>query len=124
MLPLPWRACSVTPKQNGSASEWLQGLLVTPMPRKYRLLGRCPINLQAGIHFDSLNRLFRLLPLSIVHLPSRCNLSSLKDSRSHLVKDWGTSLVLASSVAKKATMPKSVRKTSQPSLLSLQLTPG
>ena len=114
----------MTLRQNGSASGWLLGLLVTPMRRKYRLSGRCPINLQASIRFDILSRLFRLLPLSIVHLPSRCNLSSLRDSRSHLVKVWGTSLVLASSVAKKATMPESVRNTSQPSLLSHQLTPG
>ena len=114
----------MTLRQNGSASWWLLGLLVTPMLRKYRLLGGCPISLWVGIRFDSLSRPFRLLPLSIVHLLSRCNISSLRDSRSHLVKDWGTSLALVSNVARKATMPESVHKTSRPSLLSLQLTPG
>ena len=108
----------MTRRQNGSASKCILDLLVTPTPKKYRLSGGCPINLQTGIRFDSLSKLFRLLPLSIVHLPSRCNISSLRDSRSHLVKDWGTSLVLVSSVAKKATVLESVRKTSQPSLLS------
>ena len=104
----------MTHRQNGSASRWLLGLLVTPMRRKYRLSGRCPINLQASIRFDILSRLFRLLPRSIVHLLSRCNLSSLRDSRSHLIWDRETSLVLASNVARMATMPESVPKTSQP----------
>ena len=108
----------MTLKQNGSTSGWLLGLLVTPMLRKYRLLGGCPISPWVGIHFDSLSRLFRLLPLSIVHLLSRCNISSLRDSRSHLIKGRGTSLVLVSSVARKATMPESVHKTNRPCLLS------
>ena len=112
----------MTLRQNGSASGWLLGLLVTPRRRRYRLSGGCPINLPVGICFDSLNRLFRHLPLSIVHLLSRCNISSPRDSRSHLVKDRGTSLVLVSSVARKATMPRSARETSLPSLLSPQLT--
>ena len=102
----------MTHRQNGSASGWLLDLLVTPMPRKQRLSGGCPINRQASIRFDSLSRLFRLLSLSIMPPLSKCNIGSPMDSRSHLVKDWGTSLVLVSSVARKATMPGSVRKTS------------
>ena len=108
----------MTLRQNGSASGWLLGLLVTPMLRKYRLLGGCPISLRVGIRFNNLNRPFRLLPLSTVHLISRCNISSPRDSRSHLIKGRGTSLVLVSSVVRKATMLGSVRKTNQPSLLS------
>ena len=113
----------VTLRQNGSTIRWLLGLLATPRHKKYILLGGCPINLWVGIHFDNLSRLFRHLPLSIVDLLSRCNISSPRDSRSHLIKDWGTSLVLVSNVARKATMPGSVRKTSPFSLLSPQLTP-
>ena len=114
----------MTRGQNGSASRWLLGLLVTPMPKRYRLSGGCPISLRAGIRFDSLSRPFRYLPLSIMHLLSRCHISSPKDSRSHLIWDRGTSLVLVSSVARKATMPESVRKTSLPNLLNPQLTPA
>ena len=102
----------MTRRQNGSASGWLLGLLVNPMPRKYRLSGECPISLRVGIRFDSLSRLFRHLPLSIMHLLSRCNISNPRDSRSHLIQDMGTSLVLVSSVARKASMPGSVHKTS------------
>ena len=87
MLLLPWKDFSTTLRLSGSASGWLLGLLVTPRHRKYRLSGGCPINLWAGIHFDSLSRLFRHLPLSIVHLLSRYNISSPRDSRSHLIKD-------------------------------------
>ena len=110
--------------QRDSQMEWkhkrvAMGSSSHPMPRKYRLSGGCPISLRVGIHFDSLNRPFRHLPLSIVHLLSRCNISSPRDSRSHHIKDWGTSLVLVSNVARKATMPGSVRKTSWPSLPSL-----
>ena len=114
----------MTLRQNGSASGWLLGLLVTPRLRRYRLSGGCPISLQVGIRFDSLSRPIRHLPPSTVHLLSRCNSnhSSPKDSRSHLVRGRGTSLVLVSSVARRATMPKSVCKTSLPSLLSPQLT--
>jgi len=46
----------MTLRQNGSASGWLLGLLVTPMLRKYRLSGGCPISLRVGIRFDSLSR--------------------------------------------------------------------
>ena len=111
----------MTLRQNGSASGWLLGLLVTPRRRRYRLLGGCPISLWVGIRFDSLSRPFRHLPLSTVHPLSRCNINSPRDSRSHLVKDKGTSLVLVSSVAGRATMPGSVRKTSLPILLSLPI---
>jgi hypothetical protein len=94
-LPLPCRDCSVTLRQNGSASRW-------------------PISLWVGIHFNSLSRPIRHLPPSTVHLLSKCNNSSPRDSRSHLIKDRGTSLLLVSSVARKATMPTSLH-----SLLSL-----
>ena len=114
----------MTPRKNGSTSGWLLGLLVTPRRRRYGLSSRFPTSLRVGIHFDSLSRPFRHLPLSIVHLLSRCNISSPRDSRSHLVKDRGISLVLVSSVARKATMPGSVHKTSLHSLLSPQLTPA
>ena len=79
---------------------------------------------QAGIHFDSPSILLRLLPHSTMHLLSRCHISNPKDSRPHLV--WGreTSRVLVSNVARMATMPESVPKTSQPSLLNHRLTPG
>ena len=114
----------MTRRQNGSASGWLLGLLVTPRRRRYRLSGGCPISVRVGIRFDSLSRPIRHLPPSTMHLLSRCNISSPRDSRSHLVKDRGTSMVLVSSVARKATMPGNVRKTSLPSLLSPQLTPA
>ena len=123
-LLLPWRGCSVTLRQNGSKSGWLLGLLVSPRHRRYRLLGGCPISLRVGICFDSLSRPFRHLPLSIMHLLSKCNINSLRDSRSHLVKERRIGLVLVRSVATKATMPGSVHKTSLPSLLSPQLTPA
>ena len=106
----------------GRMEAQVGGYKVFPMLKKYRISGGCPINLQVGIHFDSFSRFFRLLPLSIVHPLSRCNISSPRDSRSHLVKDRGTSLVFVSSVIRKATMLGSVRKTSLPSLLSPQLT--
>ena len=102
----------MTRRQNGSVSGCLLDLLVTPMPRKYRLSGGCPISPRAGIRFDSLSRLFRLLPHSTMHILSRCHISSPKDSRSHLVWDRKTSWVLVSNVAMKATMPRSVPKTS------------
>jgi len=113
--------------QQDSQVEWKCKQVATgssshPRRRKYRLSGGCPINLPASIRFDSLDRLFRHLPLSIVHLLSKCNISSPRDSRSHLVKDRGTSLVLVLSVARKATMLGSVCRTSLRSLLSPQLT--
>ena len=121
MLPLLWRGFSGISRQNGSTSKWLRGILATPILRKYRLSGGCPINLQAGIHFDNLSRLFRPLPLSIVHLLSRCN-SSLRDSRLWLARGRGTNLVLVSNVARRATMLGSAHRPSLHSLLILQLT--
>ena len=117
-------AIAIEGLQHDSQAEWKHKRVATgssshPMPRKYRLSDGCPINLLASIRFDNLNRLFRLLPLSIVHPLSRCNISSPRDSWSHLVWDRGTILVLVSNVARKATMPGSVPKTSRPSLLSL-----
>ena len=85
MLPPPWRACNKIPRWNGSVSEWLWGLLATPILKKYRLSDGCPINNQADIHFDSPNILLTLLPHSTVHLLSRCHISNPKDSRPHLV---------------------------------------
>ena len=102
----------MTLRNNGSASRWLLGLLVTPRRRRYRLSGGYPTSPQVSIRFDSLSRPFRHLPLSIMHLLSRCNISNPRDSRSHLIQDMGTSLVLVSSVARKASMPGSVHKTS------------
>ena len=114
--------------QRDSQVEWKRKRVATgssshPRHRKYRLSGGCPISLWVGIHFDSLSRPFKHLPLSIVHLLSRCNISGPRDSRSHLIKDRGTSLVLVLSVARKATMLGSVCRTSLHSLLNPQLTP-
>ena len=114
----------MTLRQSGSTSGWLLGLLVTPMLRRYRLSGGCPISLRVCICSVSLSRPTRHLPPSTVHLLSRCssNNNSLRDSRSHLVRDRGTSLVLVSSVARRATMLESAHRTSLRSLPSLQPT--
>ena len=115
--------------QRDSQAEWKRKRVATGSSshlrlRRYRLSGGCPISLRVGICFNSLSRPIRHLPPSIMHLLHRCNISSPRDSRSHLINNRGTSLVLVSSVARKATMPGSVRKTSPPSLLSPQLTPA
>ena len=114
----------MTLRQSGSISGWLLGLLVTPKLKRYRLLGGCPISLRVGIRFDSRSIPIRHLPPSTVHLLSRCNNNSPRGSRSHLIKDRGTSLVLISSVARKATMAESVCKTNLHNQLNPQLTPA
>ena len=111
----------MTLRSRGSTSGWLLGLLVTPRLRRYRLSGGCPISLWVGNRSVSVSRLTRHLPLSTVHLLSRCN-NSLRDNRFCLVRGRGTSLVLVSSVARKVTMLRSARRTSLHSLLSPQPT--
>ena len=86
MRLLPWRDCSMTLRQNGSASGWLLGLLVTPRCRRYRLSGGCPISLWVCSRSVSLSRPTKHLPLSTVHLLSRCNNNSPRDSRFCLVR--------------------------------------
>ena len=95
--------------------------LVTHRLRRCRLSGGCPITLWVDNRLARLSRLTKHLPLSTVHLLSRC--SSLRDSMFHLIRDWGTSRVLVSSVVRRATMLGSVHRTSLRSLPSLQPTP-
>ena len=118
MLPSPWRACSRIPRQSGRECGWPWGLVATLILRRYRLSDECPINHQAGIRFGSPSKLLRLLPHSTVIPRSRSSPSSLRDSRSHLVRGLGTGQELASSVAKMATMPGPVPRTSQLSQLN------
>ena len=89
MLPLLWRDFNVTRRMSGSVRGWSLGLLVTDSHRRYRLWEGCPITLRVDSHLIRLSRLTRHLPLSTVHLLSRCN--SLKDIRFCLVRDRGTS---------------------------------
>ena len=95
--------------QRDSQAEWKCKRVITrssshPSLRRYMLSGGCPISLRVGSHSISLSRPTRHLSLSTVHLLSRCN-----NSRFHLIRDRGTSLVLVSSVARKATMLESIR---------------
>ena len=83
-------------------------------------MSKSPITLSVDSRLARLSGLTRHLPLSTVHLLSRC--SSLRDSRFRIARDRGISLALVSSVARKATMIMSAPRTSHPSLLSLQLT--
>ena len=107
--------------QRDSQAKWKHKRVITgssshPRLRRYRLSGRCPISLWVGSCSVSLSRPTRHLPLSTMHLLCRCN-NSLRDSRFRLTRGRGTSLVLVSSVARKATMLGSVYRTGLHSML-------
>ena len=124
MPPLLLTVFSGSLRLIGRGSRWQLDPLATLTHRRYRLSDRGPINHLAGLHSGNPSRL-RKLPLhSTMHLRSRCSLSSLRDSRSHLVRGSRTSQVLASSVAKMATMPGSVPRTNQLSPLNRRRTLG
>ena len=117
-------AIAVEVFQRASQVDWKRkrgdaGSSSHPTLRRFRLFGGGPINHLAGLRSGRLNRHRRLPPLSTVHLRSRCSHNNLRDSRSHLVKGLGTGRGLVSNVAKMATMPGPVPRTSplsQPNL--------
>ena len=103
--------------QRASQADWKRkrgdtGSSSQPTHRRFRLFGGGPINHPAGLRSCSLSRHRRLPPLSTVHLRNRCSRSNLRDSRSHLVRGLGIGRGLVSNVAKMATMPGPVPKTS------------
>ena len=111
--------------QRDSQAEWKRKQVTVessshPHTQKVQVVRRGPINHQAGLRFGSPSKLLILLPHSTMLPRSRCSPSSLRDNRSHLARDLGTSLALASNVAKMATMPERVPRTSQLSLLNRQ----
>ena len=118
MPPLLLRVFSGHLRWIGRGSGWQLDPLATLTHRRYKLLGGGPINHPVGHCSGHPSRRHRLPLLSTRHLRSRCSPSRLRDSRSHLVRDSGTSLVLVSSVARMATMPGSVLSSRQLSHLS------
>jgi hypothetical protein len=109
MQPLLWRVCSGTLRLSGSTSREFLGLLVTSRHKRCRLSRGCPTIPLVDSRLGSLNRLVRRSRLSTVHLPNRC--SGHRDSSFHLVRGRWSSLLAVSSVARRATLLRSVPRT-------------
>ena len=108
--------------QRDSQAEWKHKRVIIgssshPQAQNVQVVRRVPYQSSGGQLFRQPQQTYQAPPLSIVHHFYRCN-NSLRDNRFCLVRGRGTSLVLVSSVAKKATMLGCVHRTSLRSLPS------